>query len=45
MDNETGVGDDPVLEPSFTARLFQSGNDRLGSVSYTHLTLPTKRIV
>ena len=34
MDNETGVGEDPVLEPSFTARLFQSGNDRLGYILF-----------
>ena len=34
MDNETGVGEDPVLEQSFTARLFQSGNDRLGYILF-----------
>ena len=34
MDNETGVGEDPVLEPSFTTRLFQSGNDRLGYILF-----------
>ena len=34
MDNETGVGEDPVLEQSFTAKLFQSGNDRLGYILF-----------
>ena len=34
MDNETGVGEDPVLEPSFTTRLFQSGTDRLGYILF-----------
>ena len=37
---------EPQLEPVYVAvRSYLEMDQRVGSVSYTHLTLPTKRIV
>ena len=48
VDSETNpaiAGDEPVLIASKTACPVVIDPDRLRAVSYTHLTLPTKRIV